>query len=36
MFSFHKNAGTAFLMGNIKVNNQEDINNEVYLYYKNL
>ena len=24
------------LIGNIEVNNQEDINNELYLYYKNL
>ena len=36
MFLFHKNTGTAILIGNMKVNNQEDINNEVYLYYKNL
>ena len=24
------------LIGNIEVNNQKDINNELYLYYKNL
>ena len=24
------------LIGNTEVNNEEDINNEIYLYYKNL